>query len=64
MTNIEPNQRGEIQRSIKRIKRRKNELLPTNFNALLTTTEKLEALRRLQIEIARLVLDLAREEQA
>ena len=62
MADIEPNNEGQLLKSRKRLKRRKQDLLPANFDALPNTNAKLEALRSLVIEQNRLILALIGEE--
>ena len=61
MADIEPNAQGQIIKSRKRLKRRKQDLLPANFNALATDDDRIEALRSLVIEQNRLILALIGE---
>lgn len=56
MADIEPNSQGQIAKSKKRIKRRKQDLLPANFSQLSTDADRIEALRSLVIEQNRLIL--------
>lgn len=58
MADIEPNSTGQIIKSRKRLKRRKQDLLPANFAALANDAERIEALRSLVIEQNRLILAL------
>ena len=62
MTDITPSNEGQIIKSRKRLKRRKQDLLPANFDALATDADRIEALRALVIEQNRLILALIREE--
>ena len=58
MADIQPNPRGQIVKSRKRLKRRKQDLLPANFAALASDAERIEALRALVIEQNRVILNL------
>ena len=58
MADIQPNPRGQIAKSRKRLKRRKQDLLPANFAALASDAERIEALRALVIEQNRVILNL------
>lgn len=62
MADITPNSDGQIIKSRKRIKRRKQALLPANFSALATDADRIEALRSLVIEQNRLLLAILGED--
>jgi len=55
MASIEPNTQGKQMQLIKRLKRRMRQLLPNNF-ALLSPTEREDAIRVVALDSARLAL--------